>query len=56
MDQILNFKPIENPKTLDEEYANRFRTKAKKEIPILIQNNKPKGSVKKELKRVVGGC
>jgi rhodanese-related sulfurtransferase/uncharacterized membrane protein YedE/YeeE len=56
MDQILNFKPIENPKTLDEEYSNRFRTKAKEEIPILIQNNKPKGPVKKELKRVVGGC
>ena len=56
MDQILNFKPIENPKTLDEEYTNRFRMKAKVEIPILIKNNVPKGPVKKELKRVVGGC
>jgi rhodanese-related sulfurtransferase/uncharacterized membrane protein YedE/YeeE len=56
MDQILNFKPIENPKTLDEEYTNRFREKAKVEIPILIKNNVPKGPVKKELKRVVGGC
>lgn len=56
MDQILNFEPIENPKSLDEEYTNRFRSKAKEEIPILIQNNKPKGRVKKELKRVVGGC
>ena len=56
MDQILNFKPIENPKTLDEEYTNRFREKAKVEIPILIQNNKPKGPVEKKLKRIVGGC
>ena len=56
MEQILNFEPIKNPKTLDEEYTNRFRSKAKVEIPILIQNNKPKGRVKKELKRVVGGC
>ena len=55
-DQILNFKPIENPKTIDEVYTNRFRTKAKADIPVLIQNNKPKGPVKKELKRVVGGC
>lgn len=54
--QILNFKPIENPKTIDEVYTNRFRTKAKAEIPVLIQNNKPKCPVKKELKRVVGGC
>lgn len=56
MEQILNFKPVENPKTLDEEYTNRFRTEAKIKIPILIQNNVPKGPVKKELKRVVGGC
>jgi hypothetical protein len=55
-DQILNFKPIENPKTLDEEYTNRFRTKAKVEIPILIKNNVPQGPVKKVQKRVVGGC
>jgi rhodanese-related sulfurtransferase len=56
MDQILDFKPIENPKSLDESYKNRFRTKAKVEIPILIQNNKPLGPVKKNQKRVVGGC
>lgn len=55
-DQILNFVPIENPKTIDEEYSNRFRTKAKKIIPVLIENNKPKGPVKKKQKRVVGGC
>jgi rhodanese-related sulfurtransferase/uncharacterized membrane protein YedE/YeeE len=56
MDQIRNFKPIENPKSLDEEYTNRFRSKAKIEIPILIENNKPIGPVKKVQKRVVGGC
>jgi rhodanese-related sulfurtransferase len=55
-EQILDFKPIENPQTLDEKYTNRFRTKAKVEIPILIQNSKPKGPVKKKLKRVIGGC
>lgn len=55
-EQILNFKPIENPQTLDEQYTNRFREKAKVEIPVLIQNSKPKGPVKKVLKRVVGGC
>jgi len=55
-EQILNFKPIENPKTLDEEYANRFRTKAKEIIPVLIKNNKSAGAVKKVQKRVVGGC
>ncbi len=55
-DQILNFNPIENPKNIDEVYQNRFRTKAKEIIPILIKNNKSAGPVKKELKRVVGGC
>ena len=55
-EQILNFKPIENPKTLDEEYANRFRTKAKEVIPVMIKNNKSAGPVKKVQKRVVGGC
>jgi rhodanese-related sulfurtransferase/uncharacterized membrane protein YedE/YeeE len=55
-EQILNFKPIENPKNIDEVYQNRFRTKAKAVIPVLIQNNKSAGPVKKEQKRVVGGC
>ncbi|NHZ84656.1 MAG: hypothetical protein GWP19_02110 [Planctomycetia bacterium] len=53
---ILEFKPISNPKTIEEEYINRFRTKAQKIIPVLIENNKPKGPVKKKLKRVIGGC
>lgn len=55
-DQILNFKPIENPKNIDEVYQNRFRTKANAVIPVLIQNNKSAGPVKKTQKRVVGGC
>ncbi len=55
-DQILNFKPIENPKNIDEVYQNRFRTKAAAQIPVLIQNNKSSGPVKKTQKRVVGGC
>jgi len=54
--QILNFKPIENPKNIDEAYQNRFRTKAAAVIPVLIQNNKSSGPVKKTQKRVVGGC
>lgn len=53
---IINFTPIENPQTMDEKYTNRFRSKAKKVIPVLIKNNKPKGPVKKKLKRVIGGC
>lgn len=55
-EQILNFKPIENPKNIDEVYQNRFRTKAAAVIPVLIQNNKSSGPVKKTQKRVVGGC
>jgi len=55
-EQILNFEPIENPKTLDEKYTNRFRLKAREIIPVLIQNSKPKEPVKKKAKRVVGGC
>lgn len=55
-EEILNFTPIINPKTVDEKSINRFRSKAKIEIPILIENSKPKGPVKKKMKRVVGGC
>jgi rhodanese-related sulfurtransferase len=55
-DQILNFKPNENPASLDEEYRNRFRSKAKEVIPVLIKNNKSSGPVKKVQKRVIGGC
>ena len=54
--QILNYTESKNPKTLDEEYTNRFRTKAKELIPIILANNKSAGPVKKVQKRVVGGC
>jgi len=56
MDKLQNFTPIENPKTIDDTNYNRFWTNAIKIIPVLIQNNKPKGPVKKKLKRVIGGC
>lgn len=54
--QILDYQPIENPTSLQQEYKNRFRTKAKEIIPILIKNNKPKPPVKKKIKRAIGGC
>jgi len=54
--QILNYTPIENPETLEAEYTDRFRRKANQVIPVLIENSKPKGPVKKKIKRVVGGC
>lgn len=53
---ILNFNPIENPKNSDEVYINRFRTKAKTIIPLMIQNNKSARPVEKKQKRVIGGC
>ncbi len=56
IDQIVHFQSVENPVTKDDVYRNRFRSKAKIEIPILIENNKPKGPVQKTQKRVVGGC
>jgi rhodanese-related sulfurtransferase len=55
-EQILNFTPFENPQTTDEIDTNRFRTQARKLIPLLIQNSKPTGPVVKKLKRVIGGC
>ena len=55
-EEILNFQPIKNPQTIDEININRFRSKAKAIIPILIQQNKSAGPVKKTQKRVVGGC
>jgi rhodanese-related sulfurtransferase/uncharacterized membrane protein YedE/YeeE len=55
-EEILNYRPIENPKTIDEQFLNRFRTKAKAEIPELIKKNKGSGPVKKKQKRTLGGC
>ncbi len=54
--EILGFEPIKEPRSLDEQYLNRFRSKAKVEIPELIKKNKPSGPVKKKQKRSLGGC
>lgn len=54
--EILQFEPIKEPKTIDEKYRNRFRTKAKIEVAELIKNNKPQGPVQKTQKRALGGC
>lgn len=54
--EILNFTPIQNPSSRDEENINRFRSKAKEVIPVILQNSKPQGPVKKKQKRALGGC
>jgi rhodanese-related sulfurtransferase/uncharacterized membrane protein YedE/YeeE len=56
MSRINNFIPLENPQTIDEKDANRFWSQAAGVIPVLIENSKPKGPVKKKMKRVIGGC
>ncbi|MCX7944450.1 MAG: YeeE/YedE thiosulfate transporter family protein [Deltaproteobacteria bacterium] len=53
---ILEFEPINEPKTIDEQWLNRFRSRAKVEILELIKKNKPSGPVKKKQKRALGGC
>jgi hypothetical protein len=53
---VINFKQTNTPKNQEEADTYRFRTKASVEIPVLIQQNKATGTVKKESKRVVGGC
>jgi len=55
-ESVLNFKPIPNPKNIDEENMNRFRVKAAKMIPIISAQFKSSGPVKKTQKRIVGGC
>ncbi len=57
-DEILNFKmPAGSFSTRWETDTYRFRDKARKIIPELIQANKNKGNQeKKESKRVLGGC
>lgn len=56
VEQILNYTPIENPKTVDEKNVNRFRIEAKATLPELLKEFQPKEEVKKEKKRVLGGC
>ncbi|MGC9043472.1 MAG: YeeE/YedE thiosulfate transporter family protein [Myxococcota bacterium] len=55
-DEIINYQPLSEPKTLDENFKNRFRIRAKAEILELIKKNKSQGPVKKKQKRTLGGC
>lgn len=54
--QIINFQMPYEPRNKMEADQFRFRSKASREIPVLIQQNKTAGPVKKTQKRVVGGC
>lgn len=53
---ILNFDKNSFATNRQDVDTFRFRTKASKIIPIMIQENKSAGPVKKTQKRVVGGC
>jgi hypothetical protein len=53
---ILNYQPIDNPKTKEDEYTNRFRIYAKAIIPDILKEYKPAQKAKSEKKRIVGGC
>jgi len=53
---ILNFNKNSIASNKREEDTFRFRKKASSIIPVLIQENKSSGPVKKTQKRVVGGC
>lgn len=55
-ENILSFTPTKEPTTFDEKYTYRFRAEARQILPTIIEQNKSKGPVKKESKRVVGGC
>lgn len=54
--QILQFQPSQPPRSMYEQYRQRFRAKAKQVIPELIQQNQQTVPVKKQQKRVLGGC
>ena len=53
---ILNFDKNRIALNKQEHDTFRFRTKASSIIPVLIEQNKSAGPVKKTQKRVVGGC
>lgn len=55
-EQILRFQPSHPPQSMMEQFTYRFRSKAKRVIPELIRQNKTSAPVKKEKKRVLGGC
>lgn len=55
-EQILDFKPAKTASAFDRENTYRFREKASRELPVLIQKNKSTGPVQQKAKRVLGGC
>ncbi len=55
-EQVLNFRPQRPPRDFVEESTYRFRRRAQQVIPELIRQNKATEPVKKEKKRVLGGC
>jgi rhodanese-related sulfurtransferase len=54
--EILEFAPVSDPKTQQEKDTYKFRQRAVKELPILIQNSKKNSGTKKKSSRVIGGC
>ncbi|HVO73845.1 MAG TPA: YeeE/YedE thiosulfate transporter family protein [Ignavibacteriaceae bacterium] len=54
--EILEFKMPDKINSRQEADTYRFREKASKMIPVLIQQNQTKIIPKKESKRIVGGC
>jgi rhodanese-related sulfurtransferase len=56
LDQILGFHQSVVPDNPNDLATYRFRSRASKTIPIMMQQHASSGPVKKTLKRVVGGC
>ncbi|MCC6638031.1 MAG: DUF2165 family protein [Ignavibacteriaceae bacterium] len=54
--EILEYKPAGEPKTRQEIDTHKFRQRAVKELPALIQNAKKGAAPKKKSTRVIGGC
>ncbi|MGE5807442.1 MAG: YeeE/YedE thiosulfate transporter family protein [Ignavibacteria bacterium] len=54
--EIIEFKTPSKINTRQEADTYRFREKASKIIPVLIQQNQTKTIRKKESKRIIGGC
>lgn len=55
--EILEYQPLAHFSNIDEKNTDRFRIKAKELIPVIIEKSKMSAApVKKEQKRVIGGC
>ena len=54
--EIINYKESSDISSRHEADVNRFRIKASKVIPVLIEKNKNKVVPIKKTKRVLGGC